>query len=77
MSRYYDIAERPDVSYIYDIDNGIRPGLKRQEADMIDRSEVARCLAKAIAYKCCGKDAEAADWARKLIRALELAEILR
>jgi hypothetical protein len=43
---------------------------------MIDRSEVARCLAKAIAYKCCGKDAEAADWARKLIRALQLASIL-
>lgn len=33
---------------------------------MIDRSEIARCLAKAIAYKLCGKDAEAAAWARKL-----------
>lgn len=43
----------------------------------IDRSEVARCLAKAIAYKRCGKDGEAAHWARKLIEALELAQILR
>ena len=44
---------------------------------MIDRSEVARALAKAIAYKQCGKDADAAQWARKLIEALELAEILK
>ena len=45
--------------------------------NMIDRSEVARALAKAIAYKQCGKDADAAQWARKLIEALELAEILK
>lgn len=44
---------------------------------MIDRSEVARALAKAIAYKQCGKDAEAAEWARKLIQLLQCAEILR
>ena len=44
---------------------------------MIDRAEVSRALAKAIAYKQCGKQAEAADWARKLIRLLELAEILK
>lgn len=43
---------------------------------MIDRAEVARALAKAIAYKQCGKDAEAADWARKLVQLLECAEIL-
>ncbi len=43
----------------------------------IDRSEVARALAKAIAYKQVGKDIEAAAWARKLIEALELAEILK
>lgn len=42
----------------------------------LDRSHIAKCLAKAIAYKCCGKDAEAAEWARELIRALRLAEIL-
>lgn len=44
---------------------------------MIDRSEVARCLAKAIAYKQCGKDALAREWAINLIQALECAEILK
>jgi hypothetical protein len=44
---------------------------------MIDRSETARCLAKAIAFKACGKDREAADWARKLVEALQCADILR
>lgn len=43
----------------------------------IDRSQAARELAKAIAYKACGKDAEAADWARRLVQTLECAEILR
>lgn len=32
---------------------------------MVDRSEVSRALAKAIAYKNCGKDAEAKAWAIK------------
>lgn len=44
---------------------------------MIDRSEVSRALAKAIAYKQCGKDVEAAEWARKLVILLECAEILK
>ena len=44
---------------------------------MIDRSEVNRALAKAIAYKQCGKDQDAAAWARKLVELLELSEILR
>ena len=43
---------------------------------MIDRSEVSRSLAKALAYKNVGKDAEAAEWARKLVMQLECAEIL-
>lgn len=43
---------------------------------MIDRTETARCLAKAISLKAVGKDAEAAEWARKLVEALECAEIL-
>lgn len=43
---------------------------------MIDRSEASRAMAKAIAYKQCGKDAEAAKWARELVRILECAEIL-
>ncbi len=43
----------------------------------IDRSEVSRALAKAIAFKNCNKQAEAEEWARKLIRLLECADILR
>jgi len=42
----------------------------------IDRSAVAQALAKAIAYKCCGKDHDARIWARRLIELLQLADIL-
>ena len=42
----------------------------------IDRSLIAQALAKAIAYKQCGKDADAADWARRLVKLMECAEIL-
>jgi hypothetical protein len=31
---------------------------------MIDRSEAARAMAKAIAYKQCGKQQQAEQWAR-------------
>lgn len=44
---------------------------------MVDRSAVAQALAKAIAYKNCGKHQEAESWARKLIELLECADILR
>ncbi len=44
---------------------------------MIDRSKVSQALAKAIAYKQCGKDKDAQEWARQLIRLLEMAEILK
>ena len=44
---------------------------------MVDRSEVSRALAKAIAYKSCNKDQEAEEWARKLIKLLEMANILK
>jgi len=44
---------------------------------MIDRSEVSRALAKAIAYKQCGKQREAEKWAAELVRMLECAEILK
>lgn len=44
---------------------------------MIDRSEVSRALAKAIAFKQCGKDEQAKEWARELIKLLELADILK
>jgi hypothetical protein len=42
----------------------------------IDRSEAARALAKAIAYKNCGKDAQAEHWAEKLVILLECHSIL-
>ena len=43
---------------------------------MLDRSEINRALAKAIAFKQCGRDAEAEEWGRKLVRELELESIL-
>jgi hypothetical protein len=43
---------------------------------MIDRSEASRAMAKAIAYKQCGKDTDAAQWARELVRILHCADIL-
>lgn len=43
----------------------------------IDRSLINQALAKAIAYKSCGKDADAESWARRLIELLELTEILK
>lgn len=44
---------------------------------MIDRTEVNRALAKAIAYKACGKDDEAALWAAKLVTLLAGARVPR
>lgn len=43
----------------------------------IDRSALARAQAKAIAYKQCGKHAEAEEWARELVRLLGCAGILK
>jgi hypothetical protein len=43
----------------------------------IDRVEVNRALAKAIAFKAVNKHESACDWARQLIRLLECAEILK
>jgi hypothetical protein len=42
-----------------------------------DRAAVAQALAKAIAYKNCGKDREAEDWARRLVNLLQCADILK
>lgn len=44
---------------------------------MIDRSAVNRALAKAIAYKQCGKQEEASQWAAEMVRLLECADILK
>lgn len=41
------------------------------------RSELAQALAKAVAYRDCGKPDEAAKWATKLVRMLEAQRILR
>ena len=43
---------------------------------MINRSEVSRALAKAIAFSECGKQGEAEKWARKLVKLLECEGIL-
>jgi hypothetical protein len=43
----------------------------------MNRSEINRALAKAIAYKQCGKEKDAEQWARELIRLLELNQILK
>ncbi len=43
---------------------------------MIDRQEVSRALAKAIAYKQVGKHKEANEWARRLVVLLQCSEIL-
>lgn len=44
--------------------------------DNLDRTAIARALAKAIAYKECGKQAQAESWAIELIRLLHCADIL-
>lgn len=43
----------------------------------IDRSAISRAVAKAIAYKQCGKDIEAEQWARQVVELLECADILK
>lgn len=43
----------------------------------MNRSEINRALAKAIAYKNCNKDKLANDWARQLIELLECNDILK
>ena len=44
---------------------------------MINRTDVSRALAKAIAFKNCGKDQDAEEWARELIRLLKCENILK
>lgn len=43
----------------------------------MDRTAINTALAKAIAYKQCGKHHLAAEWANKLVQLLECAEILK
>lgn len=42
----------------------------------LDRSEINRALAKAIAYKQCGKQSQAEAWAAELVTLLDCAGIL-
>ena len=44
---------------------------------MVNRSETARALAKAIAYHNVGKQADAEKWAAELVRLLGCAGILK
>lgn len=44
---------------------------------MIDRTAIAQAVAKAIAFKQCGQDAKAAEWARRVVELLECHDILR
>jgi hypothetical protein len=46
------------------------------EAMKMNRSEINQALAKAIAYKQCGKDQQAACWAARLVYLLECENIL-
>jgi hypothetical protein len=46
------------------------------EMTKVDRSEVARALAKAIAYRDCGSDDKADAWACELVRLLGAHGIL-
>jgi hypothetical protein len=43
----------------------------------MDRTEISRALAKALAYKNCGQQAKAEHWARILIHLLECEGILK
>lgn len=43
----------------------------------VDRSELSRSLAKAIAYANCGRQDDAETWARTLVEQLGCAGILR
>ena len=44
--------------------------------ERLDRSEINRALAKALAFKACGKHAEAELWAARLLGLLECAAII-
>lgn len=43
----------------------------------MNRSEISRALAKALAYAQCGKQSDAEKWARTLVTLLECQGILK
>ena len=69
-SRFQGKKERLFLCPVFD------PTKRKASGMTIDRSATAQALAKAIAFKQCGKDSEAAQWARQLVKLLECAEIL-
>lgn len=42
-----------------------------------DRTAISQAVAKAIAFKNCGKDREANEWARRVVELLECHDILQ
>ena len=57
--------------------NRTLPGTSQMMTSKATRSEISQALAKAIAYRDCGKPREAEDWAARLVRMLEAEAILR
>ena len=51
--------------------------VRNTERQNMDRVEINRALAKAMAYKQCGKETEANEWAIQLLKLLECADIIR
>ena len=49
----------------------------RPMTDRATRSELAQALAKAVAYRDCGKPTDAAAWAARLVKLLEAQQILQ
>lgn len=43
----------------------------------MDRTAINRALAKAMAYKQCGKELDANQWGIELLRLLECADLIR
>lgn len=43
---------------------------------MIDRTEISRAIAKAIAYKQCGQQRKAEQWAARVVYLLDTMDIL-
>jgi hypothetical protein len=54
--------------------NACLTSIRRSKAT---RSEISQALAKAIAYRDCGKPQQAAEWAVRLVKMLEAEQILR
>lgn len=54
-----------------------RPSVNATTGAAIDRTALARALAKATAYAQCGKQREAEEWAASLVALLGCSDILR